>query len=83
MSEANIACVHSAKHLLFTGAACFCRGSIYVSDQGNSRVRYITSSGIISTFAGTGYAGTSGDGGLATSAAINLPAGLTLDSSGK
>ncbi len=47
--------------------------NIIFSDQGNSVVRKINSSNIITTIAGTGVAGYSGDGGLATSARINKP----------
>jgi hypothetical protein len=56
-------------------------GNVYVSDQ-NNRIRKITTStGIISTYVGTGTAGYSGDNGAATSAAINDPYGLGIDSS--
>ncbi len=55
--------------------------NIYATD--GSRIRRITAqTGVISTVAGNGTAGLSGDGGLATQAEINLPGGLTLDSAG-
>lgn len=57
-------------------------GNIYISDQANNRIRKVNTSGIISTIAGTGVAGFSGDGGLATSAQINYPYGITVDASG-
>ncbi len=57
-------------------------GNIYFSDQSNQRVRKINSSGIISTIAGNGVQGFSGDGGLATSAKLNFPNGLALDTLG-
>jgi len=57
-------------------------GSIIFSDSGNNRIRKINSSGIITTIAGTGVAGFSGDGGPATSAKLNHPNGLNLDSGG-
>ena len=53
-------------------------GTIYFSDSSNNRVRMIDPSGIISTVAGTGVAGFSGDGGLATSAQFAFPRGLAL-----
>ena len=58
-------------------------GNIYIADQYNNRIRIVTvSTGIITTFAGTGTASYSGDGGAATSAALNSPLGVTSDSSG-
>ena len=58
-------------------------GNIYIADQYNNRIRKVTvSTGIITTFAGTGTASYSGDGGAATSATLNSPLGVTLDSSG-
>jgi hypothetical protein len=58
-------------------------GNIYFADYGNSRIRKVTvSTGIITTVAGNGTAGYSGDGGAATSAKINYPEGVTVDSSG-
>jgi sugar lactone lactonase YvrE len=57
-------------------------GNIYISDYGNNRVRLLTkATGIISTVAGTGSAGSSGDGGLATAANI-VPYYLALDARG-
>jgi hypothetical protein len=57
-------------------------GNIYVSDQFNQRVRMINTSGVITTIAGNGTAGFAGDGGPATSASLNFPGGLALDSAG-
>jgi sugar lactone lactonase YvrE len=53
-------------------------GNIYVTDFTAQRIRKI-SKGIITTYAGTGIAGYSGDGGPATSAMVNFPAGIVLD----
>ena len=64
------------------GIAVDVKGNIYFSDSGNARVRKITPAGMISTIAGTGTAGFSGDGGPATSALLNMPRGLALDESG-
>ncbi|UWZ83946.1 NHL domain-containing protein [Occallatibacter riparius] len=58
-------------------------GSLYIADSGNQKVRLIdASTGDMSTIAGTGNTGYSGDGGLATGAELNIPAGLALDRSG-
>ena len=59
-------------------------GNVYIADFGNHRIRKVTvSTGIISTIAGTGATGYSGDGGAATSATLNYPIGVALDSAGK
>ena len=57
-------------------------GNIYISDMTNHRIRKINTSGIISTYAGTGTLGFSGDGGAATSAQINYPRAISVDISG-
>ena len=55
-------------------------GNIYIADSANNRIRKVTAStGDISTVAGNGAAGYSGDGGAATSAELNYPYGVTLD----
>ena len=54
-------------------------GNIYVADRSNSRVRRIDSQGVITTFAGTGESGNSGDGGPATEAQLNRPFSLAID----
>jgi trimeric autotransporter adhesin len=55
--------------------------NIYIADTNNHRIRKI-SSGVITTVAGTGTAGYSGDGGAATAATLNYPAAVALDSAG-
>ena len=55
---------------------------MYIGDHFNHRVRKITAStNVITTIAGTGSSGYSGDGGQATAAAIAYPYGVNLDSS--
>lgn len=54
-------------------------GRVYIDDGGNSRIRMVDTHGVISTVAGTGSPGFSGDGGPALKAELNYPAGLTLD----
>jgi hypothetical protein len=55
---------------------------IFISDNGNNRIRVINSAGIISTFAGTGIAGYSGNGAPATNAQLKGPHGLAFDKFG-
>jgi sugar lactone lactonase YvrE len=58
-------------------------GNLYIADTGNNVVRVINgSTGIITTIAGTSALGSSGDGGPATSATLNQPWGVTLDTNG-
>jgi hypothetical protein len=57
-------------------------GNIYIADYNNNRVRKIDLSGIITTFAGKGTAGYSGDGGLATAAEFHFPSAVTVDGAG-
>ena len=56
---------------------------MYIADSDNDRVRKVTvSTGIISTVAGTGTGSYSGDDRAATSATLNTPTGIALDSAG-
>jgi uncharacterized protein (TIGR03437 family) len=64
------------------GVALDAQGNLYIADFANNRVRKVTPGGIITTVAGTGTAGYSGDGGPATAAALNGPIRVALDSSG-
>ncbi len=57
-------------------------GALYISEWGNHRVRKITADGKISTVAGTGTKGFSGDCGPAVSAQLNVPRGVAVDSVG-
>ena len=57
--------------------------NIYIADTSNHRIRKVTmSTGIITSIAGTGTKSYSGDNGQATSAALNIPIGVALDSAG-
>jgi YVTN family beta-propeller protein len=56
-------------------------GNLYIADSSGNRIRKVTG-GKISTIAGTGISGRSGDGGPATSAMLNLPQGIAVDSIG-
>jgi sugar lactone lactonase YvrE len=58
------------------------KGNVYIADRENHVVRMVNPKGIITTIAGNGTAGFSGDGGQAKKASFNLPSGLALDSKG-
>ena len=72
----------SAPIQLPAGVAADAAGNFYLSDTGNFRIRKVTAAGEISTVAGTGQAGYGGDGGPATQALIDAPAGVALDGAG-
>jgi sugar lactone lactonase YvrE len=57
-------------------------GSFYIADLANNRVRLVNSSGVISSVAGTGIQGFSGDGGNASTALLDEPAAVVLDPAG-
>ena len=57
-------------------------GNLYLADTNNNVVREITPTGIITTIAGTGTEGFSGDGGAATAAQLDTPTGVAVDASG-
>lgn len=57
-------------------------GNIYIADSRNYVIRKVDTSGVITTVAGNGMAGFSGDGGLATSAQLKFPAGVAVDARG-
>ena len=64
------------------GVAADAFGNIFIDDQINNRIREVTSSGIISTLAGNGFAGFSGDGGPATAAEFYSPWDVSVDALG-
>jgi hypothetical protein len=57
-------------------------GNIFIADTGVNKVRKVATSGVITTVAGTGTAGFSGDGGPATAAQLNWPSGLAVGGNG-
>jgi uncharacterized protein (TIGR03437 family) len=65
-----------------TDAVADASGNLYITDRGNNRIRKVNSSGIISTYAGTGDAKFGGDGGAAQAAQLYQPFQLALDNSG-
>lgn len=65
------------------GIALDAANNLYIADSHNQRIRRVdATTGIITTVAGAGAAGFSGDGGLATLARLNLPSALALDTAG-
>jgi uncharacterized protein (TIGR03437 family) len=63
------------------GVAVDGKGNLFIADYGNIRVRKVTPDGIITTVAGTGTLGSTGDGGPATAAQINAQS-IAIDTSG-
>ena len=57
-------------------------GNIYICDGGANVIRKIDKNGIVTTIAGTGVSGYSGDGGPATSAQLNFPLEIGIDATG-
>ena len=74
---ATAANINNPKCIAIDGA-----GNMYIADYSNQRIRKVDATGIISTIAGTGTSGYTGDGGPATSANINSPWGIATDVSG-
>ncbi len=66
-----------ASHITFDAA-----GNLYIADIDNHRVRKVSTAGEITTVAGTGISGYSGDGGLATAAELSFPGAVAIDGSG-
>ena len=64
------------------GVALDRAGSVFISDSNNNRIRRVDARGVITTVAGTGKFGYSGDGGPAARARLNRPYGLALDGDG-
>ena len=64
------------------GVALDSAGNFYISDSANGRILKVNPAGTISTVAGNGNSGYSGNGGPATRAQLNGPADVTLDSAG-
>jgi sugar lactone lactonase YvrE len=56
-------------------------GNLFIADVGNYRIRKVDLNGIITTIAGNGSPGYSGDGGVATNASLNYPGGIAVDDS--
>jgi sugar lactone lactonase YvrE len=75
--QATAASLRGASSVAFDAA-----GNFYIADRNNNRIRKVDTGGIITTFAGTGTAGYTGDGGQATAAQLNNSHIITLDAIG-
>jgi hypothetical protein len=64
------------------GIAIDRNGNIFIADLNNQHIRKVSTSGIITTVAGTGTIGRSGDGGQPTDSRLNNPRGVAVDGSG-
>jgi sugar lactone lactonase YvrE len=64
------------------GIAFDATGNLYIADLNDNIIRKVDIAGIITTVAGTGEQGFSGDGGAATDAQLDSPAGVAVDNSG-
>ena len=64
------------------GVAVDASGNLFIADIGNQRIREVSTNGIITTVAGNGAYGYSGDGGAATNASLGYPDGVAVDASG-
>ncbi len=64
------------------GVAVDATGNLFIGDDGNSVIREVGTNGIITTVAGNGTTGYSGDGGAATNAELYYPDGVAVDATG-
>jgi uncharacterized repeat protein (TIGR03803 family) len=65
-----------------SGVAVDASGNLFIADSDNGRIRKVDTDGIITTVAGNGSDGYSGDGGVAINAELNAPMGVAVDTSG-
>jgi len=72
----------NANLYLPNGVAVDSMGNLFIADTDNHRIRKVETNGVITTVAGTGTAGYSGDGGAATGAKLHYPSGVTVDGLG-
>ena len=75
--RSDVSAVNWAQGLSFDNT-----GNLYIADTWNHRIRMVTPAGVISTIAGTGVSGYSGDGGPANQAQLNEPLAVTADGLG-
>jgi sugar lactone lactonase YvrE len=76
--QATSALLHAPRDLALDAS-----GNLYIADSGNNRIRFVDiSTGVITTFAGTGFAGFGGDAGQAVAAHLRNPEGICLHPGG-
>jgi DNA-binding beta-propeller fold protein YncE len=81
-SSGDGAAATNAKFYAPLGIAVDTKNSlVYIADPGNNVVRVVNSGGVISNFAGSYLSGYTGDGGAATTAKMNYPRAVAIDSS--
>ena len=73
---------HRAQLNIPQGVAVDADGNVYIADRTNHRIRRVGLDGVITTFAGTGDGGFSGDGGPATQAHLSFPSRVAVDANG-
>src|ERR1700751_4273856 len=76
-ASAQLAELHNPYEVVFDTS-----GNLYFSDLSNNTIRKINLSGVITTIAGTGTSGYSGDNSAAITAELNFPIGLAIDKFG-
>ena len=69
--------INSSNHLVVDA-----EGNLFIADTGNHRIRKVSTDGIITTIAGTGTVGFSGDGGPAVDASFAAPSAIAIDTEG-
>ena len=73
----------TAAQIVFSDGICADQyGNVFIPDPSNHRIRKINTAGIITTYAGTGAAGSGGDGGMATAATVDWPSDMDVDLAG-
>ncbi|MHB8260539.1 MAG: NHL domain-containing protein [Bacteroidia bacterium] len=77
MGQATVAEINAPFGVVFDAS-----GNLYIADRSNQRIRKVNTTGIISTIAGTGTSGYTGDMGQATAAELSSPFGVTIDAAG-
>jgi len=85
LSGGNISSLFAASELVVNSArdvVLDASGNLYIADAENHRVRKLDTAGNVTTIAGNGYAGFSGDGSEAVNAKLNTPKGVALDDDG-